>query len=53
MLSKIDALENALEKLMGMKDKEGQSENYYEEINQRITEMQALLEQAYEEEYGR
>jgi len=53
MLNKIDSLESALQKLIGMKDKEGHSESYYQEMDQRIVEIQALLEQAYEEEYGR
>lgn len=53
MLSKIDSLENALAKLIGMKDKEGHSESYYQEMNQRIEDIKELLEKAYEEEYGR
>ena len=52
-MRKIDALEAALEKLVSLRDKRDQTDDYYAEMNERIIRLEEELDQAYEEDNAR
>jgi hypothetical protein len=52
-MRKIDAIEAALEKLVALRDRRDETDDYYAEMSERIIRLEEELDQAYEEDNAR